>query len=1677
MKKPKILSHVKAGKFLLLFVLCLLSVFAKAQIKFSSEPDKFINEATGLLQTSKSESVLSVATAFKSTWTSFKESQQKNIIGLAQAMVKTKKYRANPHFADLFCILSSAKSQSITEAQEDSLILMLDKSLRKLSNSEFSTLLLTTRLILEKSYLYKSNFNSLTYTDAKFSFTYKEAPAEAPLPGEDLPAEYTAKVETDLDKRKESFFSDWDDTKKTEDAWGTLPADTTPVVENILDVGYAPPMQPALEGPVITFEKVNLIFKTPYDSAVFQETSGSLMLKNNTFVGKGGKFDWTSTGLTASDVYCELKEYNFNIRSSKVVGEGATLHYPSKTDQAVDGIFEFDSKKHKSPEDNQYPRFKSFTNNVNVKGLGNNIKYMGGLAMGGRRVYSSSIDEGYGTIEIMHEGTTRIRSVSNKFELGDSTISADICNIVLFQGDNDSIYHPGTIFKFNQNTETLKLYKQSGFKRAPFIDTYHRVEIVADALSWDLKDSKINFSIINARDQIPATFESEEYFNSNNYASMTGLYSFHPLQMIYGYSERTHSKEFYADDVSKAMKLQPATVRGAMVSLMKSGFIDYNTKNGFIKLRPKAEHYVLSRRNKKDYDNINFISLEPSGNNATLDLSNHELTVRGVEKIYISDSLNVFIIPEGKEVKIMKNRDFKFNGEIYTQNFQFKGKDFLFRYDSFLVHLPTIEAIKLSVKSKDKEEVTKGKSKALGNELAYTSGILYINKPNNKSARKKLSQYPIFDATTSATVSFNKTSIAQGAYDSTMKFKIPPFRLDSLSSDDPSSIGFNGEFDSGGIFPVFKEKLVIMPDFSLGFEHKVPKEGFQLYDGKGKYYNKLTLNNQGLRGDGEIHYLNAVLYSNDFLFLKDSVLAVGSKCINTEGTNAAVGADVKFPDMYVEEYKLKWLPRSDKMFISDTKEPIQFYKNTASLQGTANLTSRGMFGEGILLTRGSESESEKFQFEQTQFSGRDASFQIKSDNPAKPALLCKMVKLEFNLVKNMASFSPEIAGSASNEFPYAMYKSSLDNGLWDLTKKTITMKMPEGGDISRSYFYSTRLDQDSLVFNATEAVYDITQLTLNIKGIPFIKVADGLIIPNENKVFIQENAVMQTLEKAKVVLDTVHEHHHLFDGKIDIRSRLKFEGVATYQYVNLASDTLPIKFTEFKLQEGDKKKEASYTVSTGIVEEDANLRIGPRIFFKGKVTMYAPKKYLSFDGYVKLDLKGELKNSQWLKYYNPGDSSAVVISLENAHADNGSPLSTGIQLSVTDNSLYTTFTSEKQSPSDQSIIEASGFLDYKGEANEFSVASGEKLKDVMKQGNRVIYNDSESILKVEGNFNLLKPDKNIELIATGTGNGDLKRNVFNFNLLTAFNFKMHANIYMALGKSIKQIVQYTEDTSGVEVSEKREASMHYKIMEVAGPSGVEKYKMNKVLSKGSLSSLSSSFANGIVFSDVNLQWSKEQKAFYSQGPIYISNVQKEDISKPTTGFIEIQKTANKDIVTIYLEPMEGAWYYLSYEDNRLAVLAANEDVNKVIDEKSDGEKSDRSKYFVVKAGSDEKVKFLTEFKHKYLGLAHVEKETDDIQEEELPGVGEEKPAKPGKGTEKKANEEDAEEEKEGQTYEVDDSPMKVDKTKGKKFKKKTDFDMDSYKAEEEKPTKEKPTAEDHKESKKDQKKLQDLLGN
>ncbi|MCH8317813.1 MAG: hypothetical protein IIA88_04850 [Bacteroidetes bacterium] len=1123
--------------------------------------------------------------------------------------------------------------------------------------------------------------------------------------------------------------------------------------------------QPPIQGPVIIFKNTNIALRTNYGSNQIQGTNGTFMFYNNIFTGNSGKFNWGAVGISPEALYCEFKEYNFNVKSPTLKADSVTLHYPEVVDYPVEGIFEFQSKKYLDPLKAQYPKFKSYSNDIKIKNFGKNmiykggmaLIYKGGLALAGNRMNSSSVIGGNCEMSFIGKNKLMFRLLAKKFELGDSLIATKNAYFVLYQYEDslmdgnrvvfqrkDSIVHPKVKLKYNKNTAMLKLVTGGSMsKHTAFSDSYHNIDIRAEFLHWDLKTPYVNFSIITAKHKVPAFFESREYYDPVRYKQMQGILSFHPLQMVVMYGRLNGKKAFFADHIARDYKKNVNTIKSTCVALHKQGFIDFNAATGLIKLKPKGIHYVYASMGRADFDNMLIRSLSPSGKNATLDLSNNELTVRGIRKFYLSDSMRVFVLPQGNQIKILKDRNLLFNGMLRAGNLLFYGQDFKFDYDGFYVVLEQVDSLKFRL---DKVGV-------LDNQMVIQGGILYINKPNNRSGRKRFPDYPKLAAPQGGKVYFDRDKVLNHAYDKSMYFEIPAFDLDSLNSYDPASFSFYGTFYSGGIFPPFQERLRIMPDYSLGFTHKVPYGGYKLY-GKddARFYDKLTLNNEGLRGPGEIKYLMATLKSDDFVFYLDSTLAIATEGYIQKGNYN----EASCPQTTYDRCLMKWLPKLG-MYLSniDIQTPILLYEGDATLDGTTLLTATGLYGIGKVSTSDAETISDKFHFKENDFSARRATFKIASDNPKKPALLCTSIRLDFDMQNLLARWTPEIKGFPSTEFPYSQYKTSIEKGLLDLNKRTVTMHMPEGSDIKNSYFYSTHPDQDSLAFNATGAIYDMDELTLNINGIPEIKVADVFIVPDSNKIFVLENAKIPMLTRAEITMDTLNGYHQFHSGNILINSRNEFEGNAIYDFVNLANDTFRIKFDKFVMgKEAKKKKDIVSTAAHGKVLEEDSIFISPKIFYRGKVALHADKDNLDVDGFIKLQMIGIFKSDNWFKYTNQEDIFNVSVKVKDLVSAQGKPLSTGLHINQRTSQLYSTFISQKYQNTDKDVLPAKGMLYIDPFKSEFKITTPEKEAGLSYQGNVMVYHDSTSEIDYEGKLSLVTiRNDNKSFICDASGSG------------------------------------------------------------------------------------------------------------------------------------------------------------------------------------------------------------------------------------------------------------------------------------------------------------------------------------
>jgi hypothetical protein len=1546
---------------LTLILLFLLVFSANAQnYKLSENPDEFANDVAVMMNGTKVPSSMKAGEDFVNAWNSGKieSADKQKLINITKVMLK-KKYRAKPHYEGLFnMVTSAAVTKSLPSPELSKVINVTQKVVDTYDSQALLGYFETCKNLFESEALFVSNYNSLIIKNGSYTFDYVTPGSQLAQAEEPAPAPVT---ETQSSDPFDPFFSDWD----TEPAPAFDEALEQPTMVS-LNAAEIPEVNiPAIEGAVITFTNVDLVLATRFDTTQLVGTSGSFLFSDNQFVGEGGKFDWSVADMP--EVYVKFNKYAFAVKNPVIVSDKVSLYYPDKIDTPVEGIFNFTSKSHKTADDAQYPRFKSYSDDIKVKNLGENIDYKGGFALAGRHIYSSSINGGNATIKIQHQGKSPFKAISKRFEFNDSLITSDVTYAAIYM-DQDSIYHHGVRLLYNKDIRELKLYKdKGGYKNSSFIDSYHQIEMDCDAVSWALDSSKIEFYIINARHQVPATFESKEYYNDGRFERLQGLYNFHPVIMLASYAAKAQSQTFSLYDLAEAYKQNPDQLKSLMANMMNDGFIEYNELTGMIKLREKTSHYFLSQRNKKDFDFMSIKSISAAHTNAVLDLNTQELLINGVERFYLSDSLGVYIEPNNKVLRMLDNRNFIFDGKINAGKFLTFGQRFKFDYSNFKVDLDQIDSIIVNldiVKKGSKQNIETATRSKLENRTKNTSGVLYINDPKNKSGKKPFPQYPVFDVSSAAYIYFDSKEVLNKAYDQRVFFTIPPFKVDSMASNSPSAVVFDGSFNSDDIFPEFEGQLTIQPDKTFGFTHQVPAEGYQLYKGAGKFYGMLSMNGKGLRGKGEIKYLTTTIVSDDFLFYQDSVIASGKSVIVKEGKYE----NINMPDAVVNNYKMKWYPKEDSLLIyNKPKEPIQLYNNSATLEGRLNLTSRGILGDGLIKTRGVQIYTKHFNFETDRFSGNYADFEVKPDNALKPALLSRNVKFNFNLAGGYADFAPEVEGFASVEFPYAQYKTSISKAVWDINKKVVTMSTPKEADISSSYFYSTHPDQDSLVFNARDAVYDMEKLSLNISGIPYIKSADAKIIPEGNKVTILEKAKMQPLTNAVIIVDTINGYHRLTNGNIKIKSRKEYLGDALYQYAMAEGDTFAIRFDNFTFttEEARRKNEAPimHTVSGGTIDESKPLEISPGVLYKGNVTMHATKKTLDFDGEVKLDVKNEKLASGWLRYENKSDNPEFVLNMKEARTKEGIPLVSGIHVETGSGKMYYTFVSEKKIDTDKDVFIADGQLSYNKESRMFRLGNPDKIKGKSYEGNIFSYNDSLSTISYEGKLNFATSDNNVSFTSSGSGTSRLDTNTYSFNVLMAMDLGLPAQAMEAMGKVLTERI--TAIGNVTEANDDK-VSLLYKIADIAGNKVAEDYDKMSQTEYVSLSRMSPVFARGIVLSDVNLKWSDKHNAWYSVGRLGLANVNKHDQNAKVDGFVEIKKTYGGEVVTVYIEASPETWYFFTYDDQkRLSALSSEADFNQVVAGKSRSNKARPGEYFFTLADMMERAVAIKSFHKMY----------------------------------------------------------------------------------------------------------------
>ncbi len=1308
--------------------------------------------------------------------------------------------------------------------------------------------------------------------------------------------------------------------------------------------------------PVVVFEKLNLKCFSKNDSSYIENTKGKFYITDVKWKGQGGKIYWTRAGFSKDSVYAEFKDYTIDMTGSDFKADTVTFYMKKYFPTPLIGKLNEKVLAKTSSDIVRYPAFESYKKDYIIKNIFPNINYKGGFALNGDKFLGKGNTEFKASIEFISKNKIFLKSYSKSFSIYTDKIYAQDASVRLYK-DKDSIYHTNIDLTYNNNNKSVKILRsREGLALAPFINTYHNIEMYVEGIYWNIADSVITMkNIVQPGSNSDAIFESVNYYSEARYDKIQGIDQTNPLVLLkriaLQYGEKDTIWSLYIEDIANYMKISVQNTKTILVRLAVEGFLDYDIELEKIQLKPKTFMYVNARVARSDYDVISLNSNISNDNNAELYLGSFDLKIKGLNLIALSDSQKVYISPYKGEINMKKNRDFDFSGAVKSGRFIFSGSSFSFNYKDFLIKMDSIEAVQLKVNpfegdkniALDKEGLTKCLSRIEG-----VSGDLFIDKKFNKSGLFDAHEYPILKSNKDSYVYYDM--VKKGVYErKNFFFKLDPFTIDSLDNFTNAGLAFKGTFTSAGIFPEIKETLKLMKDYSLGFKHITPESGYDTYGGKGKYTANIDLSNSGLVGDGSLKYLTSITKSDKFEFYPDSMITVAQKFTVTQSSG-----NPQYPEVAGENTPVMWKPYKDIMIAKSDYKPLDFFSEKAKMTGKSSLilTPSGMTGKGHMEFLDAKLHADKFTFQQLKFTSDTANFELFTSDTKQLAFSTQQYKALIDFEQRYGEFFSNGNGSMV-DFPFNKYKCFMDQFKWFMDEQVIEMKSKQEVGFEGSEFVSTHEKQDSLSFLAPSATYSLSDYIIHAKDVKQILVADAYIYPPDGNVNIQREANMETMIGAKIMANRESKYHNIYNARIKVMGKYNYYGSGDYEYLDELNRKQQVHFDTIIV---DSIKN---TFAKGQILEAQDFTFSPNFKYKGNVNLYAKNQFLNYDGFTMINHSCDTNKRTWIGMNAMINPNTIMIPIDTTTKDAaGNRLFASIMIATDSAYIYTCLLDKKHNNNNFELLPANGFLTFDKLKREYQVSDKKRLIEPNAPYNYLSLNNSTCESFSEGHFNSFINAGLIKMDAFGTITQKINKDETKVDLFVTLDF--------IFSEAANQVM-YNKifDNPGKRALNLNTTQIKKAIVGLMGED-----KGNKVIEEittyGEIKKIPNELEHTMVLSEMQLNWFPQHQTFYGDGRLGLLFLNKFPINTSCRSKVEIKKTKRGDQITIYFMVDNYNWFYFSYKAGVMSIASSYDDFNEVINSIKKKEYEENGVKYIIQGVSDsEKTKFIKKCEEFY----------------------------------------------------------------------------------------------------------------
>jgi hypothetical protein len=769
-------------------------------------------------------------------------------------------------------------------------------------------------------------------------------------------------------------------------------------------------------------------------------------------------------------------------------------------------------------------------------------------------------------------------------------------------------------------------------------------------------------------------------------------------------------------------------------------------------------------------------------------------------------------------------------------------------------------------------------------------------------------------------------------------------------------MNLSGEFFAGDILKPTKQYLIIQENNSLGFQMNIPEDGIDIYNGKGRFFDRISMSNKGLVGSGTLKHLSSTTKSEEYRFFPDSML---TKAVTFNIARDSLG---RFPELTSQDVEIKWkIPENEWLVSNPAGKSFNMFANGTTLDGSLSLKPNLFNGSGIINMSDSRIKSNLFTFNSNTIKADTADYNLKSPSTSGYAFIAENANTNINFDSRLTRFHLNTDSSVV-KFPEIQYICTMTDFEYNLENRILAMEQrgkagiglisPEKllridlNDLTKPTFFATNSLSDTVAFTSLSAKYHVNEEFIEAENISYIHIADALIQPENGKIKINRRAKIDKLNNAFIAVNKLHLLH---SANIDIESADSYSGGAVYDYVDDNNDIQQISFPEIRV-------DTLTTNARGLIPVDQKFKFSSAFTFAGDVNLSARSKNLLFTGTAGILHDCSSIDSYPVRFKSFIDPKNVMIPISDKPRDaNDNLVYSGSFLNTDSIHIYPAFLSPRKSWTDIGLITSSGVLWYNKSKGKYQISSPEKIADPAMNGNMVSLDRNQCILSGEGKIDFGTNFELVKMASAGNVVHTTDSNKVEIKAIIALDFYFSPEALKLMSDEIRIMPTLKPVNQNSDFNNKG-------MRDLIGVKAAAQLKAETEMF-GLSGNLPKEFTFELLLNDVTLRWNEASSSFRSSGKIGIGFIGNQPVNVYVDGFIDIQRRRSGDMIDIYLKADNSTWYYFSYFKGVMMANAGNSDFNKLLSslklkDKKHPDSSDKIPYTYMIAPEDRLGRFL-----------------------------------------------------------------------------------------------------------------------